>query len=410
MNMASLFTIPLEIIAQLCGDLGPKDLCAFRQTCKRIQEATSKHVSRYFRTCTAMLERSSLEGLIRLSMHPGLGHAVQVVQLSIDHLALPSECGDVGSSKAYHDLYQAQMDFWSSGQDVWALELALRTLPNCRMLTITNKHRPWGAMRLEDGGAVLVRHLDNEGGPLSAQTAVGHILAAAVTAVFRSKAVITDIDIDIGQPDLPANFNRLRRRFIYESVEPWVFDLQKYNQLPELCLSSVTTIRLIVAPEDTSGPPGYPRPGERRGHPPYDVERGFLNFLHMFPELSDLSLICGSRMRSGHLTARLLDHLRVEKLRRLHIESFTTNTGTIEKFLEAHKTTLEDVTLRSIDLYGHWGEGFTALLISISDMPRMQSIAIQECIGAHVAHWPEILFHEEDVSSKIRQLLGMTES
>ncbi|KAK1448108.1 hypothetical protein CMEL01_16809, partial [Colletotrichum melonis] len=180
MTQSRLPGLPTEIIGAISQYLEPPGVLGLRSTCRALADKISGPFQhRFFHTRYVMLERQSLQNLVDISRHPVLRSAVQVVELTVDHLVAPvdymsradySACGindeldpvrlrngetvSLGSDgydavvEAYKAEWGGYRDFLQTKLGIKHLVEALSNLPRCGAVGIDDGVRPWGAFRL----------------------------------------------------------------------------------------------------------------------------------------------------------------------------------------------------------------------------------------------------------------------
>lgn len=88
--LATLLSLPTEITALIACQLSANDFFHFRQICRSANSRTlSLFAKQYFPRRYVMLERRSLENLVRISRHRVLGPSVYTLDICIDHFTDP---------------------------------------------------------------------------------------------------------------------------------------------------------------------------------------------------------------------------------------------------------------------------------------------------------------------------------
>ncbi|KAF6803789.1 hypothetical protein CPLU01_16095, partial [Colletotrichum plurivorum] len=181
MAQSQITTLPAETVGVISQYLESPDLLSLRSACRALADKTSTPFQhRFFHTRHVMLERRSLQNLVDISRHSVLRYAVQVVELTTDHLVAPAdymsradydacgindECdgirlGDGETLSLGDDSYEAVIERyraeWDAYRDfllpkgAWLRDWveALSNLPRCKAVGIDDNVRPWGALRL----------------------------------------------------------------------------------------------------------------------------------------------------------------------------------------------------------------------------------------------------------------------
>ncbi|KAK1837760.1 hypothetical protein CCHR01_19616 [Colletotrichum chrysophilum] len=113
-TMASLASLPIELIEGVAYCLKGEDFLHPRETCSVAADGTFRLCQGYsFTTQSVMVERQSMQNLIESSRHPLLQEAVKEVELCVHHLIEP----EVYKRLASTDGYNAEEPYKESRKD-----------------------------------------------------------------------------------------------------------------------------------------------------------------------------------------------------------------------------------------------------------------------------------------------------
>ncbi|EXK76842.1 hypothetical protein FOQG_18427 [Fusarium oxysporum f. sp. raphani 54005] len=354
----------------------------------------------YFQTRYVMLERESLNTLIRISEHPLLGPEVRTLGLCTERLPEPDE--SVNGSRSFwntlaEDSDSDQLDFWPGGEtDVWfeddddddilnssyaaicrryfddqesfisgpdvdALTRAMSCLCNCRTLVLTDAHTPWGAMRLEREVGELERGLTYD--EFDDQPFVKHVLNAMLTAAKASEIPVEELCIYLGHPDEPKATFPIGFRLLDSPPE----HMRKRGS--EGGLTSLTTLRLLASP--TIGRTwGGDDPAPSWIH-------NCRRFIGFFPSLSHFSLAFEDEFDDHTAFPGLSSALSIVQLRKLELARLEVTEVQLAKLLLHHQSTLEEITLRQVSMCGM--RSWATLLGKIKHMSQVRSVNLKGC-------------------------------
>ncbi|KAK6542421.1 hypothetical protein TWF694_006376 [Orbilia ellipsospora] len=165
--MASITTLPLELINALSIYLNQDDLLSLRITCKNLDaKVKDSHLDAIFHYRRVFLVPASLENLIRISRHPTMNQRVRHIQLttfcpyrlfddySMEDLRTLNPPNDFDGdfldsigilNRSSRDHLQDLEYFEEGGEDIALLTLAFSNLPNIQKIEIggiANAKRP----------------------------------------------------------------------------------------------------------------------------------------------------------------------------------------------------------------------------------------------------------------------------
>ncbi|KAH7008438.1 hypothetical protein EDB80DRAFT_716554 [Ilyonectria destructans] len=390
--MATLAELPNELVRCIAEFLPKEDLLSLRESSRAMNAMTLDIFQRdYFQTRYVMLEDESIENLIDISEHPILRLAVRKLGLCTQRILktfsevaclhdpriddpnwepLPDwfpdesdddsawldedevdidECRVCGSRQLL-----SEQDAFHYGRDRAGLVQAMRNLPNCKTLSLTDARLPWGAVGL----------LNEVEFPFEVSTGpdiedcetdrdfVKHVFDTMLVAAAESKLPIESVDIYMGHMDE----RRSRDPIAVQLLDP-----------PEgLEFANVTHLRLILSPYLN-----------RKQTPNW--EPGFTRFLDMFPQLSHFTLGFDGRSDYdyGLLFPRLSKVLSISHLRVVDLARFETTASELARTLARHQATLEDVTLREIKLRS---TNWPVLLGELWNMPEVRRLTMKRCM------------------------------
>ncbi|EGU82593.1 hypothetical protein FOPG_17729 [Fusarium oxysporum f. sp. conglutinans race 2 54008] len=412
--MATLQSLPEHAIQFIAEYFSTADFFAFRQTCRDMNAKTfSTFGHTFFRTRYVMLERGSLDTLIRISEDPFLGSEVCTLGICTKRLldsdepfnAKPpfwstpiedsgsddsdfwhgrgteprfddSNDGDIFDS-SYADIrcqYFEDQEDYVSDHDVDALTRAMSRLHNCKTLVLTDVEASWEAQQLAWEAGWLAR------GPAcdrhDHQPFLKRVLNVMLTAAKASGLPVEEFGIYLGYPD---EHNR---------TYPMSFHLL---DSPPKCmiksgleggLASVTTLRLLTCP------PGEVAMGE------VDWVPNFRRFLGFFPKLSHFSLAFEDEFDDHTAFPGLSSALSIVQLQRLELAHLEVTEGELAELFLHHRSTLHDVTLRGVNLYG--SRRWIRLLGKVRQIPELRSMHLKGCLLSVVYFSGEVDSHEID--------------
>ncbi|KAF5512297.1 hypothetical protein CGCA056_v012742 [Colletotrichum aenigma] len=263
-------TLPAETVGCISQHLESPDLLSLRSACRALADKTSgPFQDRFFRTRHIMLEHQSIRNLVEISHHSVFRCAVQVVELTTDHLVAPPDymsradyemCGindeydcirlsDGETLSLGDDSYEAVIERyraeWGSYRDFllrkgdWIRDLveALSNLPHCKAVGIDDDVRPWGALRL---GRRIGTFPNRFVTPFQAQSMVfaTTLIRALFIGLLHSRHAVERLYIQFG--DLKTGCTSVTPRML--STIPVSVDTLKNRLAP------IKTLLLVVNP------------------------------------------------------------------------------------------------------------------------------------------------------------------
>lgn len=147
--MASLLTLPLELLVSISSYLPTSDLASLRLTCKQAEKSLYEWFSQEFFTKKQfMLTHSSLQALIDISKHVSFSKKLTHVIIATNvYDETPFRFRDEDAAKRYMQGYESQKSLLSTGVDREMLSEAFSNLVNLHTVGI----RDFNAPRPRDG-------------------------------------------------------------------------------------------------------------------------------------------------------------------------------------------------------------------------------------------------------------------
>lgn len=141
--MASLTSIPLELLVIISSQLSTPDLGSLRRTCKYVERSLYDSFAReFFSKKQFMLTRPSLQALIDISNHPTLSKQVNHVIIGLDRYGYPTSGTSFRDYAAYQRYSQGHADqtlLSNTGLHREMLTEAFQNLPNLGKYSISAK-------------------------------------------------------------------------------------------------------------------------------------------------------------------------------------------------------------------------------------------------------------------------------
>ncbi|KAL6402196.1 hypothetical protein AUP68_14663 [Ilyonectria robusta] len=389
--MATLSGLPNEVVRYIAELLPKEDLLSLWETSRAMNDMTFDIFRRdYFQDRYVMLEQRSIHNLIDISEHPTLRLAVRKLGLCTQRIMRRNdnvEClhdprlenadwenrrqPEFDSDKEEDWLDEEEVDkdecrvcasgqllreqeAFHLGKDRAGLLQAMRNLPNCKTLSLTDARLPWGVVRVRD---VVVFPFTLLAGPSvlgcgRVQNFTRYVLDTTLSAAAESKLPFKSLDINLGHRDLNSCLSPIH--------------VQVLDSSEELKFANLTYLRLIISPFL-----GW-------GQSP-DWEPGFTRFMNMFPQLSHFTL-CFERNAHydyGQIFRRLSKVLSIPHLRVVDLGRFETIASELGGTLVRHQATLEDITLREIKLLS---PNWPVLLRDLWNMPKVRWTTMKQCM------------------------------
>lgn len=142
--MATLLTIPLELLVAVSTHLSTSDLASLRLTCKQVENSLYEWFSEEFFTKKQfMLTYPSLQTLIDISKHVGFSKQMKHVIIATNvYDAVPLHFRDEEAAFRYTRGYEAQKALLSTGMDREMLTEAFQNLVNLHTVGIRDFNAP----------------------------------------------------------------------------------------------------------------------------------------------------------------------------------------------------------------------------------------------------------------------------
>ncbi|KAF4488887.1 hypothetical protein CGGC5_v004739 [Colletotrichum fructicola Nara gc5] len=406
MAQGRLTNLPAETVGCISEYLESLDLLSLRSACRALADKTSgPFQDRFFRTRYIMLERQSLQNLVEISRHPVLRYAVQVVELTTDHLVAPPDymsradyemcgindeydcirLGDGETLSLGDDSYEAVIERyraeWGGYRDFlltkggWIRDLveALSNLPRCKAVGIDDNVRPWGALQL---GRRIGTFPNRFVTPFQAQSMVfaTTLIRALFIGLLHSRHAVERLYLQFG--DLKTGCTSVTPRML--STIPVSADTLRNRLAP------IKTLLLVVNPnshENTfdKGVKKLVSNTDPIQTADSDWCPEFCGFLRLFPTLTNLALHFNPRDERQQFP-RLSEDLRIPGLRSLRVEFVDCTRDELMILLEGHRDTLRELTLESVDITGGGRKTWSSLLRSLQRSLRLEAIDLGDCM------------------------------
>ncbi|KAH9869978.1 hypothetical protein J1614_006899 [Plenodomus biglobosus] len=142
--MATLLTIPLELLVAVSTHLSTSDLASLRLTCKQVEKSLYEWFSdEFFTKKQFMLTYPSLKTLIDISKHVGFSKQMKHVIIATNvYDAVPPRFRDEEALARYTQGYEAQKALLSTGMDREMLTEAFQNLVNLHTVGIRDFNAP----------------------------------------------------------------------------------------------------------------------------------------------------------------------------------------------------------------------------------------------------------------------------
>ncbi|KAF2849086.1 hypothetical protein T440DRAFT_469520 [Plenodomus tracheiphilus IPT5] len=149
-TMATLLTMPLELLVAVSTHISTSDLASLRLTCKQVEKSLYEWFSEEFFTKKQfMLTHPSLQALIDISKHVGFSKKLKHVIIATNvYRSIPLRFRDEHAAARYAQGYEAQEALLSTGIDREMLTEAFQNLVNLHTVGIRDFNAP---SRLRDG-------------------------------------------------------------------------------------------------------------------------------------------------------------------------------------------------------------------------------------------------------------------
>ncbi|KAK1634965.1 hypothetical protein BDP81DRAFT_432319 [Colletotrichum phormii] len=405
MAQARLPTLPAEIVGYISQYLESPDVLGLRSACRALADKTSgPFQDRFFRTRHVMLERQSLQNLVDISHHPVLRRAVQVVELTTDHLVTPPDyisradysiCGindeydcvrrsDGETISFGDDEYDAVIETykaeWGGYEDFLQAKLGIRhvvralsNLPCCSAVGIDDGVRPWGAFRLGRRiGTLPTRFVT----PFQAQSMVfaTTLIRTLFAGLLYGRHTIERLYICFGH--LKTGCTSVTPRML--SMTPAVEETLTNR------LTTIKTLHLVVNPNDHENTFGedakklVPRTDPIwAGDSDWCLE--FCRFLRIFPTLTNFTLHFNPRDERQQFP-RLSEDLRIPGLQSLCLQFVDCTKDELIMLLGRHRDTLRELILDTVDITEGGPKTWSSLLRSLQDSLCLEAVVLENCM------------------------------
>lgn len=349
--MATLASLPGETTTLLAIELETDSFFNLRLTNRDLCRKTFRHfLARYFTTRYQMLSRHSLRNLLQISTHPAFASSVRNLEICVDHLTsdIPAnhpgtwDCpGDwesrcesglkaIVNGQAYKCCLEDQKRLQACGLDIAYLTLALINLSDCKSVSISDTHQPWGARsRKRQTGVFPTSNMGHK----DSVVFVRHTVQVVLSAVILSKIRLDYLGIYPG-------YNRYALR---PELLPLQREISLSRPIPQLSL--ITYLFLMIDPENVEKPDSW--------------LRDFLSFLELFPALKQFGLCFHPRDEVRRLRS-LSTSLRLESLEFLSLAEADCSENDLASLFRNHEGTLDTIHLDMVDIID--GEGSWASL------------------------------------------------
>ncbi|KAL5115483.1 hypothetical protein ACEQ8H_006624 [Pleosporales sp. CAS-2024a] len=239
--MASLLTMPLELLIAVSSFISTSDLAALRLTCKQVEKSLYEWFSQEFFTKKQfMLTHKSLQALIDISRHPSLSkrltHVIIATNVYEDKPRLPFR--DRQAAALYMQGYQEQSTLLNLGLDREMLTEAFQNLGNLQTVGIRdfNNHErardginwtSWGAPTVyRETGLELNFTYRSHYSPQHADDFLTRVLQSLVYALARANRYPSELEVLLRRHSLPDSAFGVPD-FVQATIEPVLSGLQK---------------------------------------------------------------------------------------------------------------------------------------------------------------------------------------
>jgi hypothetical protein len=236
--MASLLTIPLELLVAISSHVSTRDLGALRLTCKQVEKSLYEWFSKEFFTKKQfMLTHESLQALVDISKHPSFSQKLtHVIIATNNYVDEPMRFINEDASARYIQGYEDQAILLATGIDRDMLTEAFMRLKNLQTVGIRdfNNHKrsrdginwtSWGAPTIEQETG----HATRFSGNTRYTTAVGflaHVFQVIIVALGKANQRPEEIEVLLRRNWLNDYSFRIPD-FIYPTIKPCLLGLKK---------------------------------------------------------------------------------------------------------------------------------------------------------------------------------------
>ncbi len=141
--MASILSIPLELLVSISSYLPTSDLAALRQTCKHVETSLYEWFSaEFFTKKQFMLTQPSLQALINISKHASLSKKLKHVIIATNlYDGRAQHFRDEDAAMRYYQGLEDQRSLLSTGLAQAMLVKAFKNIPHLETIGIRNVRR-----------------------------------------------------------------------------------------------------------------------------------------------------------------------------------------------------------------------------------------------------------------------------
>lgn len=429
--MASLLTIPLELLVAVSSHLTTPDLGALRLTNKQLEKSLYEWFSKEFFTKKQfMLTHKSLQALVDISKHASfsqkLSHVIIATNVYEDK---PFRFRDEDAAACYKQGWEDQKTLLSTGLDREMLTEALRRLVNLQtvgMRDFNNHERSrdginwtsWGATTVkQETGIDLTFTNGSLYGPQNADAFLSHVYQNLVLALGNAGRKPEELEVLLRHNSLPDTAFNIPS-FVLPTVRPVLFGLKK------LFLKVDTNSDYAHSHFDTSGLPKETQSGPLLrhflGHTP-NLTHLRLNLpRHTFEKNEQFLqwLTLPGAAQSSHTATSFFDPppVKLENLVALDLGMFHVQSDVLLSVIAKFAPTLQEINLWKLNISERgmfpsndsdgnlWGTFFTRLL-------RMKSLQLQHLkVGMLSQNHAHVQFKDPDVKDapllKVREHSG----
>ncbi|KAI4256868.1 MAG: hypothetical protein L6R42_005978 [Xanthoria sp. 1 TBL-2021] len=356
--MSLLDRLPGEVLAEAAGFFDTETLLNLRLVNKSIS-ATIHYtfLRRFFRYRNVFISTESLENLRQVSLSETYRASVTSLTVCIHHVPeaeydfeledMSSEARSMAVSNhpQYTMLLRDQKWLMESGQATACLALALKNLPNCTAVEVSDQLDDFDRnFQKSQAGRLLTTRMKL---PASIDF-VKQLVSTALAAINASGCTLETFFI--GHVDEGIGIQQLPRLSSGMLGHP-------FSNLPSLCL-------LL---------------GLKFG----DIEDGWetclLDFLKLFPSLKDLDLAFQPRLTRAQFSS-IAQGLRIEGIVILHLGCVDCHYDDLSALIKRHRDTLRRITLDAVDLTGY-KKPWQRFLQFIRDETLMDSMEFIYCMS-----------------------------
>jgi hypothetical protein len=236
--MASLLTIPLELLVAISSLVSTRDLGALRLTCKQVEKSLYEWFSKEFFTKKQfMLTHESLQAFIDISKHASFSQKLtHVIIATNNYVDEPMRFRDEDASARYIQGYEDQAILMTTGIDRDMLTEAFMRLSNLQTVGIRdfNNHKrsrdginwtSWGAPTIEQETGQATRFSGNSR-YTSAVAFLAHVFQVIIVALGKANQKPEEIEVLLRRNWLSEYSFRIPD-FIYPTIKPCLLGLKK---------------------------------------------------------------------------------------------------------------------------------------------------------------------------------------